>query len=164
VSFAEYITALIEALETFEPSSFSRLKALVGEKKARLQLDDEVINVGFVEGQFAILPVDEHTDGEGVMDSASVVRILDGHLEVTDSILSGHIMAKGTPSSLEEILIAIELILEASIHTPQFRALSEQFRSEKFIKGTRSNEYDITALFETGEKELDLLARLDLLP
>src|SRR4029453_12151198 len=66
--------------------------------------------------------------GGGSPDSATVLDLLDGHLEVVDAILDGRLAVRGATDALARMFTAIEILLDAAPRVPALQALAAHFR------------------------------------
>lgn len=165
----QFITALLDDFGTANPESLARMHLVVGDRRARIQLDDEGVDIWFgAEGlRVAIVDADTHVDGVGVTNSATVLALMDGYLEVVDAVLNGLLEVYGAPEDITRIFIAIELLLDASPRTPSMQALAARYRRERRMDsrlpmpaGRRSSWYP----FGPSVSEYELLSRNHLIP
>ena len=163
---AGYISALIETLGAAEPAAVLRMRQVVGERRARIVLDDEAVDVWFTsEGLRVERAGNEAVAGTGVTDSATVVALLDGVLEITDAILDGRLRVGGEAQDVTRMFTAIEILLDASPRVPDLQRLARHFRSEH-SGGAPSAPSAAGAAwypFSPGRREEDLLRRHGLL-
>jgi putative sterol carrier protein len=166
-TLAEYVEALIEALRNDDPGGLSRMRELVGARAARIELDEEAIEVVFIQGALRIASkLDFAVDGTGSTDSATVLEILDGELEVSAAVLDGKLRLFGEAENIARMCSAIEILLNASVRSPTLQSLASRFRRERETDGAKVDaRYPIRWYpFASTETELHLLSRLDLLP
>lgn len=168
----EYIEALIGLLGVNHPAALQRMRAVVGDRHARIVLDDEAVDVAFEHERLQVRPAlgQSKTQGTianvGATDSATVLDLLDGYLEAADSILDGRLRVSGAAEDVVRMLVAIEILLDASPRSPGLQALAFRFqriRGERRTSptpGTQGTWYP----FPSQANEHELLARLDLLP
>jgi hypothetical protein len=169
-TLGEYIRASIGVLGTEHPAALARMRAVVGGRQARIVLDDEAVEVSFLHDRLEVKPAGGGDDREGananlgVTDSSTVLDLLDGYLEVTDAILDGRLRISGAPEDVVRMLVAIEILLDASPRTPALQALAVRLRSQRRkgrpARGTGGSWYP----FSCSGRERALLAQLDLLP
>jgi len=168
LTLGQYIAALIEAVGNIYPAALARIRLIVGDRRARIRLDDEEVEIMFdgatlqvsVPGEISLI------SGEGVTDSATVLELLDGYLEVTEAILSGRLQASGLVSDIIRMFSAIEIILDASARAPELQAVAQRFRRERPGTSTRTLPkvvHSYSYPFRPGAAELELLSSLDLL-
>jgi len=169
LTLAEYIAALIALLGETSPAALTRLKLIVGDRQARISLDDESVEVVFDQSGLLVLPLahDGKLAGEGSTDTATVLELLNGELELADAILNGRLSVAATAENISRIFSAIEILLDAAPRTPALQQLAARFQRERLRHLQRikpavgpSNWYP----FSSAQEELSLLARLDLLP
>jgi hypothetical protein len=167
-TLGQFIAALIDALGEAHPAALTRLRQVVGHRRARIRLDEDVVDVFYVADGLLIQPAVDNAgiDGEGATTSAAVLALLDGHLEITDALLDGQLRVTGAAENIVRIFIAIEILLDASARTPALQTLAARFRAEKRehrpgrpAGRPRNSWYP----FASGPGEYELLARLDLL-
>lgn len=160
-TFAEFVVALIDALERGEPALAKRLRELVGRRVARMALDGEAIDVLYRRGRLVVTPAgatQRKPDGLGSTDRATAAALLDGRVEVQTAIIDGRLELRGDIDAISRIGVAIEILLEASARVPELRALAEEFRASVGIGGATAE-----AMRDDTELEIALLARLRLL-
>jgi SCP-2 sterol transfer family protein len=160
-TFAEFVVALIDALERAEPVLAKRLRELVGRRVARMALDGELIDVLYRRGRLVVTAAgatQRKPDGLGSTDRATAAALLDSRVEVQTAILDGRLELRGDIDAISRIGVAIEILLEASARVPELRALAEEFRAGAGIGGAAAE-----ARHDTTELEIELLARLRLL-
>jgi hypothetical protein len=160
-TFSEWVLALIGTLESEEPALALRLRDLVGHRVARMQLDDETIDVLYRRGRLVVTAAgatQRKPDGIGRTGRAAAAALLDGRLEVTDAIIEGRLELRGDTDAIARIGVAIEILLEASARVPELRVLAEEFRDEAGSGAAAAENPRTNPL-----QELELLARLHLL-
>jgi hypothetical protein len=168
LTLGQYIQALVAALGDTYPAALARMHLIVGDRRARIFLDDEGVEIVFGAADLEVYPVTEDSgiSGEGATDTDTVLNLLGGYLEVTDAILSGRLRASGSVEDIVRMFGAIEILLDASPRTPALQALAFRFQSEKAEKRrpvptvVHENSYP----FYVGVDELKLLRRLGLMP
>lgn len=169
LSLGEYIAALIALLSEASPAALARLKLIVGDRRARISLDDETVEVVFDQDRLSVLPIgnDSELSGAGATDSATVLDLLNGDLEVVDAVLSGRLRVIAETVDIGRIFSAIEIILDAAPRTPALQELAARFQKERFhhVRQSRTASRSVEWYpFSSSQEEIDLLARLDLLP
>jgi hypothetical protein len=170
-ALSDYIASFVAALTE---SDRARLRQVVNGHRARIAVDSEAVEVTFVaNGSLAVTasPSGERVDGEGATDSATVLALLDGHLEVNDAILAGRVRVIGSPDAVVSMFQAIEILLDASPRTVELQASARAFRADPcHAVAPRAS---IVALRHPASEwrsdqqdpgEAELLTRLDLLP
>jgi len=125
-TLAEYLTSLVHRLGEADAALLVRMRQVVGARRARIRLDEEVIDVRFApDGAFIVEDaVAALIDGDGGTDRATTVELLAGRLEVTDAILDGRLYATGDIESLVRIFQAIEILLDGATRTPGLQRLA----------------------------------------
>jgi len=166
-----YIAGSIAALGAADPAALARMRHVVGRRRARIALDAETVDVTFVGEALSVRPAaGGRVHGEGSTDLATVLDLLDGHLEVTDAILDGRLAVRGATDALARMFTAIEILLDASPRVPSLQALAAHFRrhgrpaaGDQAASGTPARR---TAWYpeERAAGEDALLAQHDLLP
>lgn len=132
-SLGQYIGALIEWLGVTDARAWNRLRQVVDGHRARIMLDGEVVEVGFApDGE---LLIDEPATGsivagEGATDTATVLGLLDGHLEVNDALLDGRLRVTGPAELVATMFMAIEILLDASSRGPGLQTVARAFRHD----------------------------------
>ncbi|HZS53234.1 MAG TPA: hypothetical protein VFA65_02440 [Bryobacteraceae bacterium] len=165
LTLGEYIAALVDALATDDPAGFTRMREIVDARAARIELDDEAVEVVFVVGQLHVgaklgFPI----EGYGSTNSATVLDLLDGNLEVNTAVLDGRLRLVGDADDVARMCIAIEILLNASARSPRLQSLAGRFRHERSGTAERSVYNLVWYPFACSDSELALLNRLDLLP
>jgi hypothetical protein len=170
-TFGEYVSALVSRLAELEPALARRLREVVGDRRARLVLDEEAIEVHFAAGNLVVTAAgDGVVDGEGITDRDTTLEILAGRLEVTTALLEGRIQASGEIENLVRIFQAIELLLDGACRNPALQKLSLDYEGDpcraRLAPGSRFPAARRVSLdpdrLPAGERAM--LARLDLLP
>jgi|HubBroStandDraft_5_1064220.scaffolds.fasta_scaffold87518_3 hypothetical protein len=125
-----YVGELVAILADSDPAAFVRLRAIVAGYRGRIGLDDEVVEVFFNAAGMSVMPAPSGlpVHGEGSTDRATVCAILDGTLELTDAILSGHLQVRGDCEAAMRLFAAIDILLDGSTRIPQLQHLAHQFR------------------------------------
>jgi len=169
LSLREFVSALIETLGEEHPAALARMKQIVEHRTAGISLDAETVSVSFGPDGLRVEPADDLAllDGAGATDSATVIDLLDGAIEVPGAILDGRLRVTGALEEIARMFQAIEILLDASPRTPRLQALAARFQSERRapdrmmlpVRG-QSSWYP----FPCGAREFELLGRLDLLP
>jgi hypothetical protein len=170
LTLGEYIAALIALLGETSPAALARLKLIVGDRRARISLDDESVEVVFDQNDLLVLPITENSklSGQGATDTETVLDLLSGEVEVASAILSGRLRITAAADDIERIFSAIEILLDASPRAPVLQELAARFQKEKLQHAQRSRAAASWRVqwypFSLDREEMDLLARLDLLP
>jgi hypothetical protein len=175
-SLGEYIEALVERLGESNAAALARLRNVVDGRRARIDLDAEAVEVAFTQaGELIVetVPSGARVDGEGATDTATVLALLDGHLEVNDAILDGRLRVTGHVDAVVCIFVAIEILLDASSRSVGLQALAREFRIDPCREATGQLRPRLAGMrrqaatwgpeFEDAH-EVDLLRRLDLRP
>jgi hypothetical protein len=162
LTLADYIGGLLDALRDEDATAYGRLLAIVGPRRARLELGDEVVTVGFADGRLDVRedgasPV----DGTGSTDRQTVLELLDGYLEVGAAIAEGRLRARGHVDAVARMFAAIELLIDAAARGPALQALADTFRADPCRPPRRPPEPPPPP---GGDAERELLARYDLQP
>lgn len=169
-TLGEYVAALIAELGRAHPSTLARMRLVVGRRRARIVLDDEAVEVFFdAEGRLHVLPApaEDGVDGVGTTDTTTVLRLLDGELEVSGAVLGDLLRVRGKDEDVVRMFTAIEILLDASPRTPALQSLSAKFTGERrgrFVPPSSGSGVVSWYPFVPDTAELQLLARLDLLP
>jgi len=161
---AGYVAALVETLARAEPAALTRMRDVVGARRARIGLDREAVDVAFapsgalvVGAPGALGPI----DGEGRTDRDTVLDLLDGYLEVVEAILAGRLDAVGDVEAVARIFAAVEIMLDASSRAPGLQDLAREYRTSG--PGPREPAGRRRRHGDDAEPERRLLQRLDLL-
>jgi putative sterol carrier protein len=165
LTLGEYIVSLVDVLKTEEPAGFARMREIVEARAARIELDEEAVEVVFVAGQLHVASSLGFTiEGSGSTDTATVLDLLDGDLEVSAAVLDGRLRLFGDSGDIARMCIAIEILLNASARCPGLQALAARFRREHDRTHQHSRYSVAWYPFACSDTELALLKRLDLLP
>lgn len=167
MNLAQYIRNLIGALRTTHPLAFDRMCEIVGARKARIILDDERIDVWCERGQLRARAASKRrvVHGTGQTDSATVLDVLNGYLEVNAAILNGRLEVHGKTEDVSRIFVAIDILLDVSPRSPALQALARRFEAERETRTVRwhAASNGPNGQFPDRETQDRLLARLDLL-
>ncbi len=171
-TLAEYVTALVDRLGQEEPPLLSRLRFVVGSRRARIRLDNEVVQVQFDGPRLVVLTgADDATvDGAGSTDRETTLALLSGESELTDAIVSGRLDAHGEVENLARIFIAIEILLDASSRSPLLQQLAREFANDpcRVERAPWAQRRTPTPTPVDPDRRPDserlMLARLDLMP
>lgn len=169
MKLGDYIAALIEALGEANPDAVLRMRRVVGLSRARIVLDDEAVDVYFDTDSLRVQPAMDETevDGVGETDSATVLALLDGNLEVETAILNGYLRVFGAAEDITRMFLAIEILLDATPRTRNLQMLARRFREERRERRSAlvsSQRRVMWYPFGSRVSEYELLSRLDLLP
>ncbi len=169
ISLREYVIALLRALEEGFPAEFSRLKDIVGSRRARITLDNESVEVYVAPEGLRVVkaPGDGRVDGSGRTARATVLNLLKSHTEVIDCILNDTLRVFGAPDAVIRMFLAIEILLDASPRSPALQSIAERFLVEQQLShapSTPSPRPGPWYPFASNATEQVLLHRLDLLP
>lgn len=128
-SLGDWLTSLVANLAA-DPVAIARLQALVGARRARIRLDDEVATISLRNGHL-VFHDDEATpvQGSGSTTRAAVLALLDGHLDMTDATAGGYITAVGNLDTLVRIHAAVEVLVDAASRMHALRALASAYRA-----------------------------------
>ena len=168
-TLSQYVDALISVLGAAHPSMLARMRLIVGDRRARIVLDDEAVEVAFDQERLKVQPLTGNIalSGEGATDTATVLELLNGYLEVSDAILSGRLRVFGEAEDIIRMFMAIEILLDAAPRTPALQSLAARFCSDRRPQSRPhvSGRYRVSWYpFRCGVNELKLLEDLDLLP
>lgn len=162
IPLEDYVRGLVDRLAAGEPASYRRLRAVVGARRARLRLDDEVVELCFHDPVAGSLHVRACSDASadlpiGTTDSATVVELMRGTIELRDAILEGLVDARGSVDDVVAIAIAIEILIDAAARVPAMLELAREFHERHGGHAARPRAP------AAPRTELDLLTRLDLI-
>lgn len=167
MTLGEYIRALVTTLQECDARAYERLCHVVGTRRAFIQLDAQSVYVRMHHGILEVedagrerLPV----EGEGSIDSATVLALLRGDLEVFEAILDDRLVVHGDLVQINRMFQAIEILLDVAPRCPAMQQLSKGFVEEALSwqlapAVSRVNWYP----FAVNPAELALLARYGLL-
>lgn len=148
----------------------ARIREVVGERRALISLDAETVEIAFVASTPVVeAPAGRHPiDGAGATDRSTVLDLLAGRLEVCDAILSGRLAVDGDTDGVARIMLAVEILIDASSRDPGLQALARSFRDEtSTLPGGLVGSAPPAPPWYPNERpqtEDELLARFDLLP
>jgi hypothetical protein len=155
---ADWIHALVANLAG-EPAAVERLQEIVGDRRARITLDDDSAVVAMVGGSVVVLPDDASVIGSGATTSATVLDLLDGRLDAIEAVSEGHVAVKGPVDDLTAMLLAIELLLDVATRVPAMRSLAAAFRASRTAQPHVLGGVPASVV---AEEELRMLRRLGL--
>ena len=168
MTLGQYIAALVASLQQFDPDAYSRLCHVVGERTARIQLDAQSV---YIRMRDEILLVErtvgegDSVDGEGAADSATVLALLRGDLEVSEAILNGSLAVYGDIEHINRMFQAVEILLDAAPRCPALQLLGQHFANEALSREAALNLPRVNWYpFAVTSDEFELLARYGLLP
>lgn len=156
---ADWIRELVDACDLDPAGAGPRLRTVVGSRRARLALDDEVVDVMLSGRAVEVGPprTSAPVDGTGSTTTETVHALLDGRLELSTALATGMISAIGHRDSVTRLFHAVEIIIDASTRVPALRRLADDFRS-----GPSRSTISVIAGDDRPD-ELLLLGRLGLL-
>lgn len=163
-TLGEYIAELVARTARADADAGRRLRDVVGARSGRIQLDDEAVVVRFDHVELVVVPATRYhaVDGEGVTDRRTVLDILDGHLEVSEALITGRIATRGDTTAVTAMLHAIEILLDVSARSPALQALADDLRRDS--ADVAAPRWAPSSDADAARREEDaLLARLDLL-
>jgi hypothetical protein len=167
-SLSAYVSELVARLAEGDPPAFGRLRVIVAGQRGRIGLDDEAVEASFNAAGLEVVPAPsgQPLDGEGWTDRATVCAILDGTMEMTDAILSGHLQVRGAADSAFRFLTAVDILLDGAARIPALQHLARQFRAAGPSRSADSSEAPAPRVRfgpkEQRATEETLLHRLDL--
>jgi len=170
LTLGEYIVALIDALSDAHPSMLARMRVIVEARRAHIILDDEAVEVSFdQDGRLHVQPASgKHViSGMGATDTATVLKLLDGHLEVSGAVLGDRLRVYGKDDDIMRMFMAIGILLDASPRTPALQELAARFISDRRVRfASLASDFRHVSWypFSPEPDELRLLKKLDLLP
>jgi hypothetical protein len=139
---AWYITELIGRLSAGDQSAHERLLAVVGSRRARIGLEQDVVEIWIDDDGALVVEAlagglndepDHSVDGEGHTRHHVVLDLLAGYLEITDAILDGDIEARGSVDSVAAMFAAIDILIDCATRIPALRELAEQYSAEHSV-------------------------------
>jgi hypothetical protein len=168
MTLGEYISALIANLRQCDPDAYSRMSRVVGDRSASIRLDAQSVRVHMQDGLLRVeneFSPGSMEDGVGSTDTATVLALLRGDLEVPEAILNESLVVQGEIEQVNRMFLAIEILLDAVPRCPALHKLSEQFVSEAHQSpaqpvAPRANWYP----FAVTSDEKEFLIRYGLLP
>jgi hypothetical protein len=168
-TLGEYVAELVRRLDEADPVALGRMRRTVGHRRARIRLDDEAVDVWFdPDGALRVAEPAGEVEGEGATDRGTVLDLLDGYLEVTDAILDGRLRVFGAVDEIARMFAAIEILLDGSARAPALQRLARDFLDDPAREpaGPPARRSRAGPWHPTGPdpEQLELLARLDLLP
>jgi hypothetical protein len=124
-----YLLGLIDLLRAAEPAGFARLREIIGDRRALIELDDEAVEAHFDADRLVVEegPTGLEVHGRGGTDRSTVLSLLYGRIEVREAILGGHLRVQGPVGDIARIFHAIQLLLDASTRIPELQRLSRDF-------------------------------------
>jgi hypothetical protein len=167
---AEHLRRLLAELERWEPAQWEAIRALVGNRKARIVLDEEAALVHFVAGrlQARTVPLPKSRpipQPYGRTDRQSTVAMLTGHLEVGEAIMDGRLELHGSTDDVIDICSVIEMLVDSSTRVPELQHLARDFLGEAradLVAERRHRAEKCGHLQEIAEAEKAMLRRYGL--
>ncbi|MFX0115335.1 MAG: hypothetical protein ACFFB3_12370 [Candidatus Hodarchaeota archaeon] len=128
----EYIWELIKRLGENDPDSFRRMCEIVGNRKARIVVDNETAIFSLdAEGlTFYDDRGDIEVNGEGRTNRCTVLDLLDGYIEVSEAISDGSLQVIGEPDNVFRMFLSIEILLDCSASIPALQELARDYRND----------------------------------
>lgn len=134
-TLAGYISELVHRLGAGDPAAADRLRAVAGDRRARIGLGDEAVLVAFGRtGELRIVPVTDPdvpdgtaVDGTGSTTHPVVLDLLAGRREVADAVLDGDIEIRGHTDAVAALFTVVDILLEAAARLPALRELADQY-------------------------------------
>jgi hypothetical protein len=161
-----YVASLIAALDAADPQAANRLRHVTSDRTATIALDDAAVRVTFVDRRLVV--VDETAGAArtpcGRTDSATVVALLDGRLELHAAIVDGRIDIVGSDEDVARMLCAVEILLDAAPRAPALQRLAAEFRRDHPPRGAERSDWLSWYPFRPTTSEWRLLQTLDTLP
>lgn len=169
LGLGEYIRLLISALGSSDPAALSRLREVVGERSARVTLDEESVDVWFEEDELVVEEApSREVSGSGGTDTATVLDLMDGYVRPREAILDGRLDASGTVEDVNRMFVAIEILLDAAPRSPALQKVARRFRNDPCRSRAEHPRRDASAArtypSRLGPAEESVLRRLGLLP
>jgi putative sterol carrier protein len=169
LGLGEYIRLLVAALGSSDPAALSRLREVVGERSARITLDEESVDVWFEGGEFVVEEApSREVSGTGGTDTATVLDVMDGYVRPREAILDGRLDATGTVEDVDRMFVAIEILLDAAPRSPALQKVARRFRNDPCRSRAEHPRRDTSAArtypSRPGPAEVSMLRRLGLLP
>jgi hypothetical protein len=159
-----YLEALIADLGHADSAALSRLRQIVGARRARIGLDAEVCELCFAGQRFLVM-----ADGGGAVEGLgstslqTVQDLMGGRLEVNEALLSGRLRVQGGVEDIARIFQAIEILIDVSVASPPLQELAAELARRRGAADPAVAPIVISPR-HLDERELALLRRLDLLP
>jgi hypothetical protein len=171
-SLGYYISAIVSILAADNTYAATRLRRVASDRRARIILDDEAVDVRFDGEDLRVEPArsGQNVDGMGQTDRRTVLDLLSGHLEASTAILDGLIIVEGSPDAVVAMVHIIEIVLDAAPRSPALQQLASQFIRDSSARPTvpRSAHPPIllTAWYPAARPPAEdgILASLDLIP
>lgn len=135
---ADWIRALLAALDAAEPAAGAAIRRLAGASRAVIGLDAERAAVRFETGGFQAgrlvarrLPPAGGGAASGCAwggtDGATVAALLGGHLEVSEAVASGRLDLRGSAAEVIAMCAILETLIDASTRVPELQRLAADY-------------------------------------
>jgi len=169
----EYVRALLDALAVGDPAGYTRMRTVVTQRRATIQVDEEVIEVVFDGPAFRVetQPTGAKSPGRGVTSRETVVALLRGQLEVREAITLGRLDVLGTVDDTVRMFHAIQILVDSATRVPRIQQLARDYVADPClpIPSDRARHWDdpqghAFSIRPLPPTERAMLARLDLLP
>lgn len=161
------VAETIDELFLGDQTAFAHLRRVMGRRTVRIMVGDESVDVHF-RGELASVVRSGRGKATnlGLTSWSTVIDILAGRLDTFDAILEDRIRVFGSPSGVEMMLVAIEIVLQASTYLPRLLDLGN--RVGKHHASDIAQRAVVQRIgwypFEIGDEEHAALGALRLLP
>lgn len=167
-TLAQYIRELLRVVRAADHPAFARLLMLVGDRRASIVMGSERALMSARDGRVSVRASTAPYRGPnlGLTSRRTVLRLLDGYVEVSAALLGGELEMTGTIDDVGRMAMAIEIILDVSARSPELQRLARDFRADPCHPVERELWRDAPrrpSLTSSSPAELVLLARLGLL-
>lgn len=172
-TLAEYIRALLDALSVGDPGGYARMRTIVQNRRAIIEVDDEVVEVLFDGPAFRVdgVRTGKPVAGTGRTRRQTVVDLLQGRIEVSEAIISGHLDVNGKVDDIARMFHALQVLVDSSTRVPRLQELARDYLADPCAKRVRVGAAPHAgrgrgplAIKPLSAGEADMLRRLDLLP
>lgn len=127
---ADWIRALVAALDAAEPLAAGAIRRLAGDRRAVIGLDAERAAVRFENGRLVIRRQPAAAVPRcawGATDRATVADILGGHVEVAEAIAAGRLDLRAPAAEVIAMCAILEVLVDASTRIPEMQRLAAVF-------------------------------------
>jgi hypothetical protein len=138
---ADWIRALLAALDRAEPHSAAAVRRLASDRRATILLDTDRAAVSFADDRLMVrrLPGRAAPSAPfGATDRATVAAILAGYLEVAEAVSEGRLEIRGDTDEVIAMCAILEVLVDASTRIPDMQALAAAFLAASPAPGERA--------------------------
>ena len=140
---ADYLRALLEEIERWEPLTYKGIRAIANDRRAKIILENESASLGFKGNRFRVRKLSKVvlTKPYGKTDKKTCIGLLRGHIELSEAIMDCRLVIHGTTNEVIDICSVIELLIDASSRIPSLQILSKRFQQNVEYNSLNERRY-----------------------